>query len=127
VASTVISAEAMTKLEKLLGKVDELGSLAKIFSEMQASVGLMKREVALMKTKPLIPRPEPQMLLPRHPNQARPESMMLKYPNPEASLDPPEGIPAPDRAHAFDGRLQFSHRSRLSYRQWHPAAPAAPK
>jgi hypothetical protein len=85
----VISAEAMTKLEKLLGKVDELGSLAKMVSEMQATVGLMKREVALMKTKPLIPRPEPQMLLPRHPNQARPESMMLKYPNPEASLDPP--------------------------------------
>ena len=121
----VISAEAMTKLEKLLGKVDELGSLAKMVSEMQATVGLMKREVALMKTKPLIPRPEPQRLLPRHPNQARPEPMMLT-PNPEASLDPPEGIPAPDRAHAFDGRLQFSHRSRLSYRQWHPAAQAAP-
>ncbi len=43
----MISAEAMTKLEKLLGKVDELGSSVKIFSEMQASVGLMKREVAL--------------------------------------------------------------------------------
>jgi len=121
----VISVEAMTKLEKLLGKVGELDSLAEIFSEMQASVGLMKREVALMKTKPLIPRPEPQRLLPRHPNQARAEPMMLT-PNPEASLDPPEGIPAPDRAHAFDGRLQFSHRSRLSYRQWHPAAQAAP-
>ncbi|KOO20933.1 hypothetical protein Ctob_000430 [Chrysochromulina tobinii] len=40
----VISAEAMTKLEKLLGKVDELGSLAKMVSEMQATVGLMKRE-----------------------------------------------------------------------------------
>ena len=90
----VISAEAMTKLEKLLGKVGELDSLAKIFSEMQASVGLMKKEVALMKTKPLIPRHEPQMLTP----------------NPEA----------------FEGRLQFSHRSRLSYRQWRPDAQAAP-
>ena len=90
----VISAEAMTKLEKMLGKVGELDSLAKILSEMQASVGLMKKEVALMKTKPLIPRHEPQMLTP----------------NPEA----------------FEGRLQFSHRSRLSYRQWRPDAQAAP-
>ena len=122
----VISAEAMTKLEKLLGKVDELGSLAKMVSEMQATVGLMKREVALMKTKPLIPRPEPQMLLPRHPNQARPESMMLKYPNPEASLDPPDqGIQirqgtkgAPPSTNAIDegvhGGVQSSHRSSSS-------------
>ena len=49
-----------------------------------------------MKTKPLIPRPEPQMLLPRHPNQARPEPLMLN-PNPEASLEPPEGIQARPR------------------------------
>ena len=122
----VISAEAMTKLEKLLGKVDELGSLAKMVSEMQATVGLMKREVALMKTKPLIPRPEPQMLLPRHPNQARPESMMLKYPNPEASLDPSDqGIQirqgtkgAPPSTNAIDegvhGGVQSSHRSSSS-------------
>jgi hypothetical protein len=122
----VISAEAMTKLEKLLGKVDELGSLAKMVSEMQATVGLMKREVALMKTKPLIPRPEPQMLLPRHPNQARPESMMLKYPNLEASLDPSDqGIQirqgtkgAPPSTNAIDegvhGGVQSSHRSSSS-------------
>ena len=119
----VISAEAMTKLEKLLGKVDELGSLAKIFFEMQASVGLMKREVALMKTKPLIPGPEPQMLLPRHPNQERPEPLMLN-PNPEASLEPPEGIQIrqdPEEApstNAVDGgvhgSVQSSHRSSSS-------------
>jgi hypothetical protein len=118
VASTVISAEAMTKLEKLLGKVDELGSLAKIFSEMQASVGLMKREVALMKTKPLIPRPEPQMLTP----------------NPKASLDPPEDIQirqdpgeAPS-ANAGDGSVhgsvQCSHRSSSSSQD--DASSAAP-
>ena len=79
-----------------------------------------------MKTKPLIPRPEPQMLLPRHPNQARPESMMLKYPNPEASLDPPDqGIQirqgtkgAPPSTNAIDegvhGGVQSSHRSSSS-------------
>jgi hypothetical protein len=113
-----ISAEAMTKLEKLLGKVDELGSLAEIFSEMQASVGLMKREVALMKTKPLIPRPEPQMLTP----------------NPKASLDPPEDIQirqdpgeAPS-ANAGDGSVhgsvQCSHRSSSSSQD--DASSAAP-
>ena len=109
-----ISADAMTKLEKLLGKVDELGSLAKIFSEMQASVGLMKKEVALMKTKPLIPRPEPQMLTP----------------NPKASLDPPEDIQirqdpgeAPS-ANAGDGSVQCSHRSSSSSQD--DASSAAP-
>jgi hypothetical protein len=113
-----ISAEAMTKLEKLLGKVDELGSLAKIFSEMQASVGLMKREVALMRTKSLIPRPEPQMLTQ----------------NPKASLDPPEDIQirqdpgeAPS-ANAGDGSVhgsvQCSHRSSSSSQD--DASSAAP-
>ena len=106
----VISAEAMTKLEKLLGKVDELGSLAKVFSEMQASVGLMKREIALMKTKPL-----------KH-SQARTQIRTHYTPNLEASLDPPEGIQIrqdpeevlPLSTSAVDGSVQWSHRSRSS-------------
>ena len=112
----VISAEAMTKLEKVLGKVGELDSLAKILSEMQASVGLMKKEVALMKTKPLIPRPEPQMLTP----------------NPEASLDPPEDIQIrqdPEEApstNAFDGSVQWSHRSSSSAQDDAPSAAPSP-
>jgi hypothetical protein len=121
VASTVISAEAMTKLEKLLGKVDELGSLAKIFSEMQASVGLMKREVALMKTKP-----------PIH------SHMMLYTRNPEASLDTSEDIQIrqdqdPEEAPSTSavngsvhGSVQCSHRSSLSSQDDAPsAAPSA--
>jgi hypothetical protein len=111
----------MTKLEKLLGKVDELGSLAKIFSEMQASVGLMKREVALMKTKP-----------PIH------SHMMLYTRNPDASFDTSEDIQIrqdipirqdPEEApstSAVNGSVQCSHRSSLSSQDDAPsAAPSA--